>query len=297
VFTALNVWSKLCPFSLSYSLIVRCASAEPDVLDDRWDPADLLPRFHGNFQLWDEIYNSFESSSDSGSTSITNTRPTPSFVYLFLPAPPRISTDVLTLQSWYTTLSQSYYWSLDEDGKTRLSEDECRRKDLPQLSPGSIEVNLHSWSSDVYDALSKYQIARGFNPAAVRTAHTSPADASEDVGIAITDATNSGSDSIDGGLGYASDSGSDSIDGGIDDASDSVDDVYGASDNVDGATSPTQPAGSFGVGYGYDWEPIVSNSGSSESRSEGEITLIRPIIASINELCIQKSKPRAVQAG
>ncbi|ESK95488.1 hypothetical protein Moror_12674 [Moniliophthora roreri MCA 2997] len=145
--------SERCPFMLSYEVWIQ---AEFDVFDSLSD----------FFQLCDEVYS---IPRESRSASTIDAVPTdPSFVYLFLPMPPRLSTDMSTLQSWYLTFSQKYYWSSAANGETRLSEDECTHIGLPRLIPSLIVPKLRSWPKHVYDGLYKYQVARGFDPTTIQ---------------------------------------------------------------------------------------------------------------------------------
>ncbi|ESK87082.1 hypothetical protein Moror_11923 [Moniliophthora roreri MCA 2997] len=93
---------------------------------------------------------------------IEETPPTP--VYLFL-CPLPIS--VLGLASWIE--GQLYFWSFDETGQSRMSEEECERWRLPVLTASTHQVEsfvqLLSWSTHVYTTLRDWQKARGFDPA------------------------------------------------------------------------------------------------------------------------------------
>ncbi|KAL0564178.1 hypothetical protein V5O48_017875, partial [Marasmius crinis-equi] len=57
-----------------------------------------------------------------------------------------------------------HYWSLDPDGQIPLSPDTCHRFGLPTELKLSVTWRIHSWSSEVYRLMYKYQIARGFDP-------------------------------------------------------------------------------------------------------------------------------------
>ncbi|ESK87083.1 hypothetical protein Moror_11924 [Moniliophthora roreri MCA 2997] len=93
---------------------------------------------------------------------IEETSPTP--VYLFLhPLPISVS----GLVSWIE--GQPYFWSFDETGQSRMSEEECERWRLPVLTASTHQVEsfvrLVSWPTYVYTTLQDWQKARGFDPA------------------------------------------------------------------------------------------------------------------------------------
>ncbi|KAI3604765.1 hypothetical protein WG66_008136 [Moniliophthora roreri] len=83
-------------------------------------------------------------------------------VYLFVhPLPTTLS----ELVSWMER--PRYFWSFDETGQSRLSEEECEWWGLPVLVPDTgvlDQVELYSWPTNVYTALRDWQKARGFDP-------------------------------------------------------------------------------------------------------------------------------------
>ncbi|ESK81324.1 hypothetical protein Moror_12109 [Moniliophthora roreri MCA 2997] len=91
---------------------------------------------------------------------IEETLPTP--IYLFVHSLP---TTLSELVSWMER--PRYFWSFDETGQSRLSEEECERWSLPVLVPNTgylDQVELYSWPTHVYTALRDWQKARGFDP-------------------------------------------------------------------------------------------------------------------------------------
>ncbi|ESK83960.1 hypothetical protein Moror_7506, partial [Moniliophthora roreri MCA 2997] len=88
----------------------------------------------------------------------------PTAIYLFLhPLPISVSEFV----SWIE--GQPYFWSFDETGQSRMSEEECERWGLPVLTTSTEwsddSVWLCSWSTCIYTTLRDWQKGRGFNPA------------------------------------------------------------------------------------------------------------------------------------
>uniref|UniRef100_A0A0W0GBT8 Uncharacterized protein n=1 Tax=Moniliophthora roreri TaxID=221103 RepID=A0A0W0GBT8_MONRR len=90
---------------------------------------------------------------------IEETPPIP--IYLFLcPLPISVS----ELVSWIE--GQPYFWSFDETGQSRMSEEECERWGLPILTLSTpYTVRLYTWSNYIYTTLRDWQKARGFDPA------------------------------------------------------------------------------------------------------------------------------------
>ncbi|EEB97110.1 hypothetical protein MPER_03632 [Moniliophthora perniciosa FA553] len=59
----------------------------------------------------------------------------------------------------------THFWSFDEDGRSRISEEEWERWGIPILTPDTWSgTTWFSWPTHVYTALRKWQIARGFDP-------------------------------------------------------------------------------------------------------------------------------------
>ncbi|ESK81025.1 hypothetical protein Moror_16281 [Moniliophthora roreri MCA 2997] len=85
------------------------------------------------------------------------TPPTP--IYLFLHPLPM---SVLELVSWIE--GRPCFWSFDETGQSRMSEEECERWGLPVPTLSKDSVRLPSWPTHVYTALRDWQKARGFDP-------------------------------------------------------------------------------------------------------------------------------------
>ncbi|KAK7045850.1 hypothetical protein VNI00_007272 [Paramarasmius palmivorus] len=79
-------------------------------------------------------------------------------VYLFI-EPPFIS--LTEDKSWRT---RPHFWSHNETGDPKMSEEECAWLYLPEVTvtrPNSIR---HYWPEEVYKAIEEWQIARGFDP-------------------------------------------------------------------------------------------------------------------------------------
>ncbi|KAK7040230.1 hypothetical protein VNI00_010036 [Paramarasmius palmivorus] len=72
---------------------------------------------------------------------------------------------VSELMEWKKGNTRTYFWSLDEDGHSKMSMEECRQWGVPELESWHAKGPLlFSWPSDVYTALRKWQVARGFDP-------------------------------------------------------------------------------------------------------------------------------------
>ncbi|KAJ7094204.1 hypothetical protein C8R44DRAFT_562603, partial [Mycena epipterygia] len=54
------------------------------------------------------------------------------------------------------------YWSLDPSGNQRLSPDEASRRGFPAFKL-EMDVHMKSWHESVYDALSRFHAAKGFD--------------------------------------------------------------------------------------------------------------------------------------
>ncbi|KAI3619467.1 hypothetical protein WG66_012811 [Moniliophthora roreri] len=85
----------------------------------------------------------------------------PTRIYLFLhPLPMTVS----GLVSWIE--GRPYFWSFDETGQSRMSEEECDGWGLPMLMLSTrYNARLRSWPTYVYTGLRDWQKARGFDPA------------------------------------------------------------------------------------------------------------------------------------
>ncbi|KAK7026087.1 hypothetical protein VNI00_015733 [Paramarasmius palmivorus] len=84
-------------------------------------------------------------------------------IYLFIYPPP---SSISELKSWGKGHTRTHFWSLDENGQSEMSEEDCRRWGIPELGK-SLDwdyLKLRSWPTDVYTALRKWQVARGFDP-------------------------------------------------------------------------------------------------------------------------------------
>ncbi|KAK7016206.1 hypothetical protein VNI00_018958 [Paramarasmius palmivorus] len=87
-------------------------------------------------------------------------------IYLFFYPPLSIS----ELISWEKGHTQTYFWSFDENGQSEMSEEECRQWGIPELCMVADRLyrgDLWSWPTDIYTALCKLQVARGFDPTTV----------------------------------------------------------------------------------------------------------------------------------
>ncbi|KAK7026070.1 hypothetical protein VNI00_015716 [Paramarasmius palmivorus] len=84
-------------------------------------------------------------------------------VYLFIYSPPLSISERI---SWEKGHTQTHFWSLDKNGQSEMSEEECRRWGIPELGQSLHwhSMELLSWPTDVYTALCKWQVARGFDP-------------------------------------------------------------------------------------------------------------------------------------
>uniref|UniRef100_A0A0W0EV26 Uncharacterized protein n=1 Tax=Moniliophthora roreri TaxID=221103 RepID=A0A0W0EV26_MONRR len=81
-------------------------------------------------------------------------------IYLFLYPPPMY---VLEFISWMG--GHTHVWSFDEDGQSRVPEEEWARWGIPILTPDTRSFTLlRSWPTHIYSALHNWQISRGFDP-------------------------------------------------------------------------------------------------------------------------------------
>ncbi|ESK87834.1 hypothetical protein Moror_15327 [Moniliophthora roreri MCA 2997] len=95
----------------------------------------------------------------NGEYPVKITPPTP--IYLFLhPLPMSVSECVSWIEGHFC------FWSFDEIGQSRMSEEECERWGLPVLTASTYDtVCPRSWFTYVYTTLQDWQKARGFDPA------------------------------------------------------------------------------------------------------------------------------------
>ncbi|ESK82522.1 hypothetical protein Moror_14389 [Moniliophthora roreri MCA 2997] len=81
-------------------------------------------------------------------------------IYLFLHPPPMTVSEFI---SWIG--GHTHFWSFDEDGRSRIPEDEWARWGIPILTPyTNSSILLYSWPTHIYSALRNWQIARGSDP-------------------------------------------------------------------------------------------------------------------------------------
>ena len=66
------------------------------------------------------------------------------------------------LVSW--TEGCTYFWSLDENGQSEMTEEEVEQWGVPILTPRTSYINLISWPSSIYTTLYDWQVACGFDP-------------------------------------------------------------------------------------------------------------------------------------
>ncbi|EEB89279.1 hypothetical protein MPER_12639, partial [Moniliophthora perniciosa FA553] len=87
---------------------------------------------------------------------VEETRP----IYLFLYPLPMTISELISWMGGYT-----YFWSFDEDGQSRIPENEWDRWGIPILIPDiRYFTEFLSWPTHIYTALRKWQITRGFDP-------------------------------------------------------------------------------------------------------------------------------------
>jgi hypothetical protein len=84
-------------------------------------------------------------------------------IYLFIYNPPSL------ISSWENKLTRTHFWSLDKNGQSEMSVEECRRWGVPELHldvqsgyPRTMDVKY--WPAHVYTTLHKWQVTHGFNP-------------------------------------------------------------------------------------------------------------------------------------
>ncbi|KAK7021077.1 hypothetical protein VNI00_017523 [Paramarasmius palmivorus] len=154
-------------------------SQSPKIFNEHNVTGIETERYCGRIELWSRSGNRYESyislPGEDPSTYKTmeeytlmippmkddqapeEARPKPSQVYLFIESPP---IKVVESKAW---LRNPGFWSLDEIGESKVSEDECYRWDLPVVS-ASYDPQYKSWSKGDYTALEEWQVARGFDP-------------------------------------------------------------------------------------------------------------------------------------
>ncbi|ESK90052.1 hypothetical protein Moror_7879 [Moniliophthora roreri MCA 2997] len=89
--------------------------------------------------------------------------------YLFIQPPPKRLAD---FDSWIR--GQIYFWSFDEDGATQITELECKHIGLPGVALIKAAFSLNYWHGHIYDAIHKWQVARGFDPTTTDYTHSVP---------------------------------------------------------------------------------------------------------------------------
>ncbi|ESK85870.1 hypothetical protein Moror_2342 [Moniliophthora roreri MCA 2997] len=107
------------------------------------------------------VFDLLKTTGQQKSVSIVDPpRRKPDPVYLFLYPLPMT---VLELISWMG--GHTHFWSFDEDGRTRIPEEEWTQWGIPILAPYTASyTDLKSWPTHIYPALRNWQIARGFDP-------------------------------------------------------------------------------------------------------------------------------------
>ncbi|KAK7029579.1 hypothetical protein VNI00_014456 [Paramarasmius palmivorus] len=72
---------------------------------------------------------------------------------------------VTEIESWGE--NRTYFWSLDENGQSEMTEEECSQWMVPKLVTKVdflFEPKVRTWPSYVYTAIRDWQVARGFDP-------------------------------------------------------------------------------------------------------------------------------------
>ncbi|KAG7087960.1 hypothetical protein E1B28_012001 [Marasmius oreades] len=83
--------------------------------------------------------------------------------YLFLlPPPPSLPGGFPDIHAWMSG-KNLYYYSLDPNGKSVMTETQCLSFRLPPIVP-NFTFRGYSWNSDVYDLISAWQEKKGFDP-------------------------------------------------------------------------------------------------------------------------------------
>ncbi|KAK7060727.1 hypothetical protein VNI00_000459 [Paramarasmius palmivorus] len=94
----------------------------------------------------------------------------PTTYYLFI----RPLTKLSEVEGWLN--GEPFFWSLDENGTTQIPESTREQLALPTVTPSpheSAKVFFHSWPKSTYDAVYKWQVAKGFDPSTLDFAHHS----------------------------------------------------------------------------------------------------------------------------
>ncbi|KAK7060774.1 hypothetical protein VNI00_000506 [Paramarasmius palmivorus] len=59
------------------------------------------------------------------------------------------------------------FWSVEEDGSNQIAEMDCQYIGLPKVTPVDAAYSLTSWPKYSYEAIRRWQVARGFEPTTV----------------------------------------------------------------------------------------------------------------------------------
>ncbi|KAG7088007.1 hypothetical protein E1B28_012046 [Marasmius oreades] len=90
--------------------------------------------------------------------------------YLILHPPPCFPDGFPNIQAWRSGKGL-YYYSLDPDGKSVMTESQCLSLQLPFIVP-NVVVDAYTWNAGVYDLISAWQEKKGFDPTTINFAHS-----------------------------------------------------------------------------------------------------------------------------
>ena len=82
-------------------------------------------------------------------------------IYLIV-LPPRGVYTMSDLSCWAD--GKTHYWSYDKDGLSEIPDVECDRMRLPGRLDFQVQLASYTWPKYIYDAMRKWQTARGFDP-------------------------------------------------------------------------------------------------------------------------------------
>ncbi|KAK1230810.1 hypothetical protein PQX77_006082 [Marasmius sp. AFHP31] len=84
--------------------------------------------------------------------------------YLFVLPPPQLPDMTPDIVSWILAPAESlYYWSIDHDGNSRISEANHMALGLPCFHNHSATLPC-GWKAEIYDLVRQWQVAKGFDP-------------------------------------------------------------------------------------------------------------------------------------
>ncbi|KAK1234521.1 hypothetical protein PQX77_002275 [Marasmius sp. AFHP31] len=85
--------------------------------------------------------------------------------YLFVLPPPQLPSTTPDVVSWTRAPAESlYYWSVDPQGNSRMSEAQHTALGLPCFHKSDAPLATDCWKAEIYDLVRQWQVAKGFDP-------------------------------------------------------------------------------------------------------------------------------------